>query len=185
MSNSETAASTGQETGRPAPEETHPAPSPRRRVVLALTVTAFLLWIGYLAFLAASTIHPVVLSRPQLLVSNLIVIAQLTGAEHPDATASVEQVVWSGEPAALAKAKASIKIENLERVSKERGWEGPGEYILALTQLRDGTLRVTPIPPSPGYPANKEQQANRVRIYLATPSARQQLADVEQQYHRQ
>src|SRR5437868_5381758 len=85
----------------PAPR---PAPSARRRALLALTVTLFLLWIGYLALLASTTTRPVVLSRPQFLVSNLLVIAELTGVpERPDPTANVTEVVWAGDPTAKDK----------------------------------------------------------------------------------
>jgi len=45
----------------------------------------FLAWISWLAYLAATTTHPLVLSRPQFLVTDLDVIAEVGGDEGSDA----------------------------------------------------------------------------------------------------
>jgi hypothetical protein len=200
----------------------HPTPSPRRRMLLALAVAVFLLWLGYLAYLAATTAHPVVLSRPQLLVSNLVVIAELSGtAKHPDAKAGVKvrEVFWTTSLAAKPLVNAKISIPEfgpdpiaqaiaahgltspgaalpvipqnavslgvgvfdaslLGLVGPKEGWAGPGEYILPLMQRTDGTSLLTRIPPSPGY------NALGLRIYPATPSTRQELAEIERRFHR-
>jgi hypothetical protein len=168
------------EAGRQTLPEIRPAPSRRRRLVLTVAVAAFLLWIGYLAVLAVTSSHPVVLSRPQVLVSNSIVVAQLTGGpEHPESTAVIKEVVWSADPATQPKVGANVAVRKLVQINADGGWRGPGEYILPLTQLLDGTRSVTPIPPSPGLSETEG------RIYAATPSTREQLAQILKQYRRQ
>ena len=118
--------------GRPALPQLHPLPSRRRRIALAVTVTAFFLWIGYLAFLASTASRPSVLSRPQILVSNLIVIAQLSGSQHPDPPAIVLEVPWAGDKAAQPRLKDKITVSNLEQVyaadagHPKGSWRGPG-----------------------------------------------------------
>jgi hypothetical protein len=161
-----------------------PAPSPRQRAVLALLVMLFVGWLGYLALLAYTTRQPIVLSRPQLLVSNAIVIADLTGGgEHPDGTATVREVVWAGDPAAKDRLKDKVRIANLERANADRGWQGSGAYILPLTELRDHNYRLTALPAPPGFPAIPEELAQRVRIYPLTPSTQRQLDDIVRQFH--
>ncbi len=56
--------------------------TPRVRLVLASTF--FLAWIGYLAYLVAITRNPVILSRPQFLVADAYVVAQLEPAYAPE-----------------------------------------------------------------------------------------------------
>jgi hypothetical protein len=166
--------------GGQASPEVRPAPSRRRRLVLTAALAAFLLWIGYLAFLAVTSSHPVVLSRPQVLVSNLIVVAQLTGGpEHPEPAVVVKEVAWSADPAKSPQVGAKLDVVTQEFVVPDYGWLGPREYILCLSQDRNGSVRLTPIPPSPGMgPAGG-------RIYVATPSTREQLAQILKQFRRQ
>ena len=44
---------------------------------LALSAVLLACWIGYLAYLSATTTHPIVLSRPQFLSADLYVIAEV------------------------------------------------------------------------------------------------------------
>ncbi len=187
MSNSQPA-SPDQEPGGPALPEARPMPSRRRRVALAVIATAFILWIGFLAFLAYTAGHPIVLSRPQMLASNLVVIAQVSGdARHPEKTATVVEVPWAADRAAQPQSKAKITVSNLDQVSAAdadhlRGvWRGPGEYILPLTTASNDTFRVTSIPPSPGYP---QAEADRLRIYPVTPDTREELQQILRDYQR-
>jgi hypothetical protein len=166
----------------PPPPKPRPLPSARRRAVLAVAVLAFVLWIGYLALLAGTTTaDTVVLSRPQLLISNLIVIADVSGGEHPEAVVAVKEVIWADDPD-LKTMTGKLTIVNLKSIGVGPSWTGPGEYILPLTQGADG-WHVTPVPPSPGYPASIAQQAERVRIYLATHGVRRQLAEIVRRLH--
>ena len=147
-----------------------PAPraAPPRRRVLPLVVTSVLFagWIGYLAVLAFSTRHPVVLSRPQFLVAGLHVIADL---DNLDDDVRVEEVVWP-EGRRLPE---RIHVLNLKDC-QGHGWAGPGRYVLALEEF-DHAYQVAPTPPSPGYGAGR---AGPPRIYPLTPDTRAQLARV-------
>lgn len=124
----------------------------------------FALWLSWLGYIAITMRHSIVLSRPQLLVSNLDVIARV---DHPDASEiKVEEVNW---PALQGQLKdQTLTVGNLGECS---GWNGPGSYILPLTS-EGKSWRVTPTPRSPGYPV-----AGRPRIYPVTPESIRQLND--------
>jgi hypothetical protein len=124
----------------------------------------FALWLSWLGYIAITMRHSIVLSRPQLLVSNLDVIARV---DHPDASEiKVEEVNW---PALQGQLKdQTLTVGNLGECS---GWSGPGSYILPLTS-EGKSWRVTPTPRSPGYPV-----AGKPRIYPVTPESIRQLND--------
>ena len=135
----------------------------RWRLIVAASLFAG--WIGYLAYLAATTRHPVVLSRPQFLISNLDVIAEVEiadGAPH----LTVTKVHWPPQDAAEFEGKAITLTTDLRDCP---GWQGPGTYILPLMRDAKGSYQVAPIPPSPGYEDHKRP------IYPATSEAQQQL----------
>jgi hypothetical protein len=150
------------------------------KVRLAVTAALFLAWIGWLGYLAATTTRPEVLSRPQFLVSNLYVIADLTGsADRPGALITVKEVGGSAKDNATIKPGSSLEVENLPRVNQ--GWAGPDSYILPLSRNQDGTFRLTPVPPSPGYPSeSSSEHADRLRIYRATDRTLQQLREMQE-----
>lgn len=131
-------------------------------VRLVLAVLLFAGWISYLAFLAATTRHPIVLSRPQFLISQLDVVARI------EAPPRVEVVVVSWPETTAVKPGEVLTVTNLEDAD---GWQGPGEYILALTREGD-VWRLTPTPPSPGY------NGGSPRVYPATTETRRQLASI-------
>jgi hypothetical protein len=134
-----------------------------RFVAMLAIFAVWLSWLGYLAFTARQMI---VLSRPQLLISNLDVIAWVDRADATEV--KVEEVHW---PASEGKWKGqSLAVQNLSECS---GWAGPGSYILLLTA--DGkNWRVTPTPRSPGYPV-----AGKPRIYPATQETLGQLKEYQ------
>jgi hypothetical protein len=137
------------------------------RVRLAAAVVLFGAWIGWLAYLAATTSRPTVLSRPQFLVSTLDVIARVDDDHgRPGAVVHVLSVRWpAGQQDEWDR---PITVTNL---SECRGWTGPGEYILPLVADGDN-YRVAGIPPSPGYPGGAP------RIYSRTPEMLAQLESV-------
>jgi hypothetical protein len=144
------------------------------RLRLSLAAGLFMVWIGWLAYLAVTAGTspvdrklPVVLSRPQFLVSTLDVIAQVNEEDsRPAARVRIVQVHWP--PSAREKAKDDITVIDLARCS---GWEGPGEYILPLEES-GADYQVTPIPRSPGYTASG---LSPPRIYRSTPETMRQL----------
>jgi hypothetical protein len=161
----------------------------RSKVRLVLAAVMFLAWIGYLAYLAATTARPVVLSRPQFLEADLYVIAELKNGANPDAPAaevSVREVVWSAKG---AQANGSLVVKNLPLCGRKFGWDGPGEYILALKRDEDprGSYLVAPVPRSPGYVGVEPDPQTGLTpgpIYPATPETRRQLEILTETFHR-
>jgi hypothetical protein len=146
---------------------------------LALSVVLFACWIGYLGYLAATTTHPIVLSRPQFLSADLYVIANVPAdAEKPNEPASVvkvKKVVWSANPD--DEKRTTMDVYGLSGLKADYSWEGPGEYILALTRSKD-FFTVTAIPRTPGFAGE-----NQGRIYPATPETLRQLELLTAEYH--
>ena len=159
-------------------------PSPAtRRWLLVVSAILFVAWIGYLLYLVIETARPtvqlwppritksqpVVLSRPQLLISTLDVIADVqarNGQPEPDVT--IEAVQWP--PSQQDRpAQKQIKVSNL--VGCE-GWKGPGRYILPLVKNGE-EYRVARIPPSPGF------EGGLPRIYPATAETERQLQSIQ------
>ena len=141
----------------------------RWRLILAASLFAAL--IGYIAFLAATTRHPIVLSRPQFLISNLDVIAFVEIREGQPPQVTVKEVHWPPEEAPKLVGK---QIELMTDLRDCDGWRGPGTYILPLTSDTKGTYRVAPIPPSPGF-----EPRGGPPIYLDTAETRHQLDAIQ------
>jgi len=140
---------------------------------LAVAAGLFAAWIGYLAFLALTTSHPVVLSRPQFFVADLWVVADV---ESPDGPVTVREVVYAVPPARAAAPKegAVIRVRNLADCKKEGASQG--RYILPLVP-DEKDFRVPAVPRSPGYPP-AAQRGPEYRIYADTPETRAQLRDM-------
>ena len=155
-----------------APPASPQAQPQRARFWLLVSGILFLIWIGVLGFLAATTAEPVVLSRPQLLVSTLDVIADIEEENGAPKTAvRVEEVHW---PAAAAKRKGQpLEVAQL---NEAEGWRGPGKYVLPLVE-RDGIFLVAPLPRSPGF-AGTVGKLHPPRIYPLTADTRRQLESI-------
>lgn len=142
-------------------------------VRLVLAAVLFFGWIGVLVYLAATESQPVVLSRPQLLVSSLDVIAQID--DPKTGTAVIRQVHWPQDENAPKRIAQKLAVANLADCE---GWQGPGEYILPLVPEGDG-YRVAPLPRSPGFEPDPHSDAGRPRIYRATRQTLRQLGEVQ------
>ena len=153
------------------------------RVRLAVSALLFVGWIGWLAYLAATTTRPVVLSRPQFLAADLYVIADVranpTDPKVPAPQVTIKQVIWPSAAARDLDGK-ELPVKNLPLSGEAQGWKGPGEYILPLSK----DYQVTAIPRSPGYRPEREGSFP-VRIYEATAGARRELQDLVVEFHRE
>lgn len=123
---------------------------PRARVVVAACL--FLGWLGYLAYLVAVTRDLIVVSRPQILVAEVGVVARIEeSVDGTKRTAKVIEVLWPKEESVLAG--ATLELNDLIDLGRDEGWTGTGEYLLALSRLREGKTtryQLTPLPPMPG-----------------------------------
>jgi hypothetical protein len=170
----------------PAPK---PAPAARRLhpAAIRLVAVAVLLagWLGYLAFLVVKMPEsrpgePLILSRPQLLVSEVDVIARVDSAE-PLTSVTIEEVLFPKENSPLQVGQ-EIRVTNLPKckrlpLSGEKpadvplDWNGPGSYLLPLQHIDGHDYKVTPTPASPGYPPSRDA-VGPPRIYPATAAAK-------------
>src|SRR5262249_6200527 len=140
----------------------------------AVLFAAWIGWLVYLVYAMQSSLppgatRPVVLSRPQFLVSSLDVIADVPAIE-PDPVEVTVRGPQTKEAGDLAGKK--IKVNHLSECRDD--WIGPGEYILPLEPLGDKGYQVVPLPRSPGSPSG------RPRIYPSTPQTRRQLEAIRQ-----
>ena len=130
---------------------------------LVATAVLFAGWIGYLAYLVAATRNPIILSRPQFLVSGLDVVATRKG----DDAFRVDEVLYPAAKDEEWRGK-TITVRNLQasQVYSARTGDEPvpvdegRQYLLPLDAEEGMNVRVVPTPPSPGY------KTGRPRIYL-------------------
>jgi hypothetical protein len=143
---------------------------------LVLASVLFAGWIGYLVYLVVTARNPVVLSRPQLLVTDFAVKAHIDNPESN--TVKVESVYWVRDDK-KPPANGDITVANLDQCKGSPYYTGPGEYILPLQRTKAGEYLVAQIPRSPGYPPAERETA--VRIYPDTAETRQQLERLKPQ----
>jgi len=146
---------------------------PKARIAVAALLVVG--WLGYLLVLVAMTRDPVVLSRPQILVSNLIVLAKIDAHEGgPNPRVHVKKVLWSADDDKELEGR-ELLLEDLVDIGKEQGWAGATEYLVPLMARKIGrgvVYEVTPLPNMPGFvPANPTER----RIYRATDDAMRQF----------
>jgi hypothetical protein len=145
---------------------------PRRKADVIVIAILFVAWMAYLIHLALTYRHPTVLSRPQFLVSQAVVVAHF---ENDD---QLRENKVEG-PRTLFKAKElgessipdRIIVSNLEVCVKY--WSGPGDYLLPLERVQDDVYVVTLIPRSPGYPPRGDHM--HPVIYRWTPETKEQF----------
>jgi hypothetical protein len=124
---------------------------PRAR--LAVSAALFLVWLGYLLLLVVMSRHTVVLSRPQLLVAELCVLAELTGDGVPDDEVTIKGVYWSIHAGDETLKGKRVRVRNLVDAALQ-GYEQPGLYILALDhddEKGQPVFAVTHVPYSPSF----------------------------------
>ena len=138
------------------------------RLRLGVAVLLFVGWLGWLAHLAIENApRSIILSRSQLLISNLDVIAQIDEVDgRPAKTIKIDKVNWPHTKQVEALRGTTIEVPNLPSCD---GWKGPGQYIVPLQTNWHGRYELAPLPPTPGF------EGARPRIYPANPDTRKQL----------
>src|SRR5205814_5383415 len=113
-----------------------------------------------------------VLSRPQILVSDFDIIGEVKGTDQP-----VKVVTVLYPEAEKGLEGQEIKVANLDLCKplprpEEKAedvkpdYSGPGLYLLPLRKPGDGQdYAVTPTPGSPGYPPPRGEGVGPPRIY--------------------
>jgi hypothetical protein len=145
-----------------------------RPAVVRLLVAALLFagWVGYLVYLVVTTPRtpagtPLVLSRPQILVSEFDVVGEVERTKMGDVVKVLTVLYPDSEKGLEGK---QITITNLDQckalpradqhtdqkaVEVPPDYSGPGQYLLPLRKVGDGLdYEVVPTPGSPGYPPN-------------------------------
>jgi len=160
-----------------------------RRPVLrfALACLLFAGWMGYLIHLAVTAAHTVVVSRPQVLVADFVVAAQVDSLDGP---VTVKEVVLAHVNEKVPSPGDDIKVSNLRECKRlprdgedpkdvPLDWTGPGVYLLPLKVTGQGggdTYKVAEVPPSPGFPPRREVPVQPPpRIYSRTDDAVRQV----------
>jgi hypothetical protein len=167
---------------------------------LLLTAILFVGWLGYLSYLVVCRPHtpdglrgafegrPVTLSRPQLLVSALDVIAEVSGEKGEKVI--VKEVLYPKNPP--VKAGDTIQVEHIDLchpvadpVARDftppPDYNGPGDYLLPMQprEKEDGQhYQVVPTPPSPGFLSSSGVSAGPPRIYPATQGIRAEYQQI-------
>jgi hypothetical protein len=148
----------------------------RRKALLAVTAVLFVGWMAYLIHLALTHRHPIVISRPQILVSQIVVVAHVEGEDTPKDDVKIEQILFSGKESPGIRIGDTIRVANLKQGTKN--WAGAGDYLLPLEKSDDAYL-VTLIPRSPGFmPAGANAQP---LIYRWTSEIEEQYKQIPKQ----
>ena len=126
---------------------------PKARLVVAALL--FVAWLGFLAYLVLQTRDLIVVSRPQILVSQLCILAQVDDNHgRPSRDISVAEVLWSESARDSALAGRHVALVDLPDIGAEQGYGGAGTYLIPLIKLKGEAgddYRVTPLPPMPGF----------------------------------
>jgi hypothetical protein len=109
---------------------------PMRWVLFGVASAVFLVWIGWLGYLAVSQGQlglvgkqaPPVLQRGQVLVSDVDVLAQVDALDKPVTVKKVLRAPFKEGP----REGDQLKLENLNQCDK-KDWSGPGEYVIPLS----------------------------------------------------
>jgi hypothetical protein len=120
------------------------------RIRLLVAFIVFAAWVGWLGFQSLSEVKDPVISRAQLLVSTIDIVANVQAESdgRPSKTATVEKVHWPNDGGGL-KLGAPIQVTNLP---ESTGFGQPGAYILPLVVGdKPGEYRIAGLPPSPGF----------------------------------
>jgi hypothetical protein len=113
-----------------------------QRLFLILTACLFLIWTSWLAYQVATEADPIVVSRPQVEIAEIIIVADVDTPANQKAKITVKQII---KGKLLNKGEVPFTVEWPDLIC---GWQGPGTYLLTLTKNGD---KLEPIPLSPGF----------------------------------
>jgi hypothetical protein len=153
-----------------------------QRVWFGIALTAFLGWTGWMTYVAITAADPIVVSRPQIYSSPIVVAAEVPAGEGTPREVTITHVYRGQKLLAVAETETQPKELKIvvSNLGEARGWVGPGEYILALERitLPEGvTYEVVTTPISPGFTPADGSEYLSPAIYPATPSARAQALE--------
>ena len=144
-----------------------------RLVLAAILFAGWMCYLGYLVYALPRPPQgdnlPIVLSRPQLLVSKVDVVGSIN---LKDGTVKVAEVLYPPNAEKPAKGE-EIKVVNLDKVNpplKEQA--NLGACLIPLQPLDNGTYYVAYVPQTPGFFSSED-----ARVYPATAET---LAEYEQ-----
>src|SRR5438270_2844778 len=94
---------------------------PKARLVVSGGL--FLAWIGFLVYLVARTRDPVILSRPQLAVASVVIVADIQEKDgRPVPAVTIKKVAWALASAEPVAAGTPLSIEGLTDCGPDQGW---------------------------------------------------------------
>ena len=141
---------------------------------LVLTAALFVGWLGYLGYLVATrpltaSNTPLVLSRPQLVSSQIDIVAEISDLHEP---VVVVEILYPNDGPLVVGQKVRVLDLDVCRPQARRDektpddFTGPGKYLIPLRPSRreEGAYEVSPIPTSPGFDASRKATPP-VRIY--------------------
>jgi hypothetical protein len=113
----------------------------------------FLGWLSFLGYLVVQTRSLIVVSRPQLLVSQLAVVGEVSDEGGRAArSVKVSRVLWSQDAKDRELTGVTIDVQDLPDVPPTHGYRGAGEYVLLLVRgVKGSDFAITPLPSMPGF----------------------------------
>jgi hypothetical protein len=157
---------------------------------LVLASALFAGWIGYLGYQVwyrpvRENGQPLVLSRPQILASELDVIATVPDKSGHEVT--IVSVLYPSD--SILTPGTTIQVTNIgdcapvpmggDSPLPPADWSGPGDYLLPLRALPEkNKYEVVPIPPSPGFYLSRIDEPPP-RLYPDTAQTRAQYHQIK------
>jgi hypothetical protein len=115
---------------------------------LAVSAALFVSWLGFLGYLVYTS-SKVVLSRPQFMIAQLYVVADVRADAGNGALASeiaIEDVVWSARKSDALLVNTKIILPEISACGKKQGNRGPGKYLLPLQRTMGGDFELASVP---------------------------------------
>jgi hypothetical protein len=115
----------------------------RAKFPLIFSACLFAAWLGFLLFLVIES-RTVVLSKPQFLIAQLYVLAEVhddRGKPDPDVKV---KVLWARDKD--DESLKEMRLADLADCGKKQGYHGAGTYLIPVLKLRDRSFAVAAVP---------------------------------------